>query len=84
MRQGWLKNGRSKPYTDAGIRRVLCVRCGDPAHAQWQVCADNSFYRVLCMACDLALNELVLKWANDPNWEMKIARYRAKQDGATP
>jgi hypothetical protein len=75
----WRATGRRRPYTDVGIKRVLCVRCGDPAHAQWQVCADQGFYRALCKPCDLALNELVLAWANDPDRHLKMEWYRAKQ-----
>jgi hypothetical protein len=80
MSRGWLSTGRREPYTDAGIRRVPCVRCGDPGATQWQVCADQSRYRAMCLACDIALNEVVLKWANDPQWELKMNWYRAKAD----
>lgn len=77
---GWLSVGRTEPYTAIGIRRVPCVRCGDPAEHQWQVCADGNRYRALCLTCDIALNELVLIWANDPNAQTKIAAYKAKND----
>lgn len=70
---------RKKPYTEAGIRRVPCRRCGDPSRYQWQVCADGNVYRGLCLACDVALNELVLRWASDPDADAKIASYRASR-----
>jgi len=37
-------------------------------------------YRPLCLACDVALNELVLQWMGFPDWQEKIARY--KEQGA--
>ncbi len=78
MSTGWLAAGRRQPYTVTGIRRVPCVRCGAPGEHQWQVCADQRLYRALCLACDIALNELVLRWASDPRVDMKMNWYRAK------
>lgn len=75
---GWLAAGRKTPYTAIGIARVPCVRCGTPSVHQWQVCADLNVYRALCLACDIALNELVLTWANDPNAQEKMKAYRDK------
>jgi hypothetical protein len=75
----WLKRGRTKPYSNAGVRRSKCVRCGAEASATWQICADNNHYRAICTTCDIDLNGLVLRWANDPNAEEKIKKYRAKQ-----
>lgn len=77
--KGWLALARTKPYTAIGIRRVPCVRCGAPAVHQWQVCADNNYFRALCLDCDIALNAYVLAWANDPNAAAKMAVYAAKQ-----
>ena len=50
--------GRRKPYTQVGIRRVPCFRCGRPAYYQWQICADGNVYRPLCVRCDMAMNDL--------------------------
>lgn len=75
----WLSRPRHEPYTDVGIRRCKCVRCGAPSVHQWNVCADGNAYRALCLDCDIALNLLVLKWANDPNAEIKVAAYEHKQ-----
>jgi hypothetical protein len=74
----WLSKPRTQPYTAIGIRRVLCVRCGDPAVHQWQVCADGNHHRALCLECDIALNALVLAWANDPNAAAKMISYEAR------
>lgn len=73
--QGWLTTPRTKPYDSKGIKRVPCVRCAAPAEHQWQVCADKRHFRALCLACDIDLNALVLKWAGDPNWEPKVEAY---------
>lgn len=74
------KHGRRQPYTVRGIRRLPCFRCGAPAEHQWQICSDNNLYRPLCLACDIALNELVLRWMGFPDWEAKIERYK-RQEG---
>lgn len=66
---------RRKPYTQAGIRRRPCFRCGRPSHYQWQVCADNNVYRTICRRCDILLNKLVLRFMRDPDREQKIAQY---------
>ena len=75
----WSARGRTEPYTAAGIRRVGCVRCGAPAVHQWQVCADRNLFRAFCLDCDIALNRLVLDWANDPNAAEKVATYESEQ-----
>jgi transcription elongation factor Elf1 len=67
---------RTKPYTEIGIRRLKCIRCGKQASFQWTICADGNYYRPICVECDIALNELVLRWAGFPDWEEKIAAYR--------
>lgn len=70
--------GRRKPYTQIGIRRAPCVRCGRPAECQWQVCADNNLYRPLCAACDIAVNTCLLRFMRDPDWQKKMERYRQR------
>ena len=57
---------RRTPYTERGIRRIPCARCGAPSSTQWQVCADGNQYRGLCIDCDVALNALVLGWMGLP------------------
>lgn len=73
---------RRTPYTERGIRRVPCVRCGAPSVHQWQVCADGNVFRAVCQACDVALNRLVLRWMRDPQWAQKLRRYRAAMEQA--
>jgi transcription elongation factor Elf1 len=67
---------RRKPYTTSGIKRAKCFRCGEPASQQWQVCADGNIFRAVCDACDIKLNEVVLKFMRDPDWKQKIGKYK--------
>lgn len=57
---------RQKPYTTEGIKRLRCIRCGDPAIHQWQICSDGNNYRPICLGCDFALNQLVLQFFKHP------------------
>lgn len=41
---------------------MKCVRCGKPASAQWQICADKNIYRPVCQECDIAINKIVLSF----------------------
>lgn len=75
----WPTRPRREPFTETGIKRLRCVRCGGQAVHQWQVCADGNNYRPLCLPCDIALNKLVLEWAKDPNASAKAARYEQEQ-----
>lgn len=68
---------RRKPYTERGIRRVPCRRCGRPSSQQWDICADGNVPRGLCVECDIDLNRLVLEWVGDPEADVKVAAYRA-------
>jgi hypothetical protein len=67
---------RKTPYTEIGIKRVRCFRCGAPASYQWQICSDNNTYRPICTECDIALNELVLKFMGFSNTEELIDKYK--------
>lgn len=69
------RHGRRKPYTEAGIVRLPCFRCGNPARFQWSICADGNVQRPLCGPCDADLNTHVLQWAGDPDADQKAARY---------
>lgn len=66
MRPAWQRE-RRKPYTARGVQRLPCIRCGGRATFQWQICSDGNNYRPLCVACDVALNRLVLDWMGHPN-----------------
>ena len=71
--------GRKEPYTDKGVRRCKCVRCGQSARFQWSACADNNLWRPICLECDIALNRMVLKWMGDPEARNKTDRYAARK-----
>lgn len=70
------RHGRKEPYTEIGILRLPCFRCGDPSRFQWQVCADKCLYRPICETCDIELNKMVLRWMGDPEAERKIEEYK--------
>lgn len=70
-----MRSGRKKPYTEIGIRRLGCVRCGRPSTQQWRACADG-LWRPICTECDIELNGKVLVWMRDPDAAEKIAEYR--------
>lgn len=69
---------RLQPYAAAGIRRVPCARCGEPSQQQWQICADGNQYRGICNACDVALNDLVLRFVRDSERVTKMRKYRER------
>lgn len=77
------RHGRKEPYTEAGIRRLPCVRCESPARFQWNACSDGNLWRPLCLDCDIELNRMVLVWMNDPEAEQKAARYEQQKRAAT-
>jgi len=70
--------GRRDPYTEMGIRRVPCFRCGEPAGQQWMICANGNRWVPLCNACDVKLNRLVLKFMGFPDVRERMAAYRNK------
>ena len=70
-----MRHGRREPYTDRGVRRLPCVRCGEPASQQWAACADGNLWRPICAPCDIAINNLVLDFLGDPDREAKMAAY---------
>ena len=61
---------RRKPYTEIGIKRVPCFRCGKPSVKQWQICSLNNEYKGLCWECDVGLNRIVLKFLRIPPTEI--------------
>jgi len=54
--------GRTKPYTEKGIKRVPCLRCKKPSTQQWQVCSLENRYVGICTECDIELNRVVLEF----------------------
>jgi hypothetical protein len=73
------RHARREPYTDAGVRRLPCFRCGKAAEFQWSVCAAGNLHHPLCRRCDVALNELVLNWMGHPERDRLIAAYREEK-----
>lgn len=67
--------GRKTPYTQLGIRRLKCFRCGERAEYQWQICSDGNVFRPICTRCDIELNETVLKFMGFKDWEAKMFKY---------
>jgi len=77
MKRKKKRPGRRTPYTERGIRRLRCVRCGKPASQQWKACADG-LWRPICTDCDIRLNRLTLFFMADPEAKEKIEKYKAK------
>jgi len=67
---------RRKPYTEIGVRRKKCVRCGERATYQWQMCSDGNVFRPLCAKCDVELNEMVMRWIWNDSREEDLRLYR--------
>ena len=78
MKKTWKLHGRSKPYTQIGIERLPCFRCGSPSYHQWQICADNNLFRPVCDKCDIELNKLVLEWMGFDDAQEKLIDYIGK------
>lgn len=76
---GW-HTKRAHPYTENGIRRVGCIRCGAPAAYQWNICADGNHYRPICGRCDVELNAVVLVFMGHPNVDGLIRDYRSSKN----
>jgi len=70
---------RRRPYTEIGIRRLKCVRCGEQAKEQWSACADGNVWRPICPACDVKLNAMALKFMRVPDWKAKMRRYTKRR-----
>jgi len=74
--------GRRTPYSETGIMRVPCCRCGKPAIHQWQVCANGNRYVPVCLDCDIAINALVLEFMKIPQAADLMRRYETLQRAA--
>ena len=66
---------RKEPYTDRGISRVPCCKCGAPSVHQWQCCATGNLWMGLCITCDIELNRLTLKFIGHPDAQALMAKY---------
>ena len=76
-----MRHGRKKPYTETGVKRLPCVKCGEPATQQWCACADG-LWRPICTKCDITLNGIVLMFMSDPDVVAKMKRYQEKMKNA--
>lgn len=69
---------RTRPYTQRGIKRVPCLRCGAPSAHQWNICSLPGQHGV-CTECDVALNAAVLAFMNVPDATERAAAYRERK-----
>lgn len=77
--------GRRKPYTEIGIRRLACARCGaKPAVHQWNCCALGNLWIPLCLNCDIDLNRLTMIWLNVRDREVLLDAYVLRGGAAQP
>lgn len=64
-----------RQYTQEEVEAADCFRCGQPAHHQWQVCADDNTWRPLCFSCDVELNRRTLAWMGHPDQHRLMLDY---------
>lgn len=57
---------RAREYTDRGLARCKCLRCGKPATDQWSACAVGNKWMPLCTDCDIGLNRVALEYIMGP------------------
>lgn len=73
--------GRKEPYTQIGVRRLVCFRCGAKGPTQqWNICADGNLFRPICNACDIALNDLILTFMRHPERAQLMRVYAAHME----
>lgn len=73
-----MRSTRTKPYTERGISRVPCVKCGAPSEAQWRICSTNAWTAV-CKRCDRTINRKVAMWAFGKDAAPILKAYEADQ-----
>lgn len=76
-----LYTGRPVAYTEIGISRVPCTRCGAPSTQQWQACANGRYYVGICDDCDIELNRLVLRFMKIKHRARLLAEYARRLRG---
>jgi hypothetical protein len=62
-----------------GRRPPKCIRCGAQGKESFSICADGNVRRYVCVACDIALNALVLDFMKVPDAAHKIIDYIARK-----
>jgi hypothetical protein len=55
-----------------------CFRCDRKGNQTWNICSDGNKKRMICIECDIKLNELVLKFMGFRNWKSKMKKYIEK------
>ena len=73
------KVGRKKPYTNKGIHRVYCCRCGKLSSQQWQVCSLDNRWFGICNECYILLNEMVLDFMRIQGRKELKRKYRGSK-----
>lgn len=68
-------HGRVKPYTERGISRVSCIKCGQPSKYQWSICSNKNRNLAVCIGCDIELNKIFLNFANFSNKKELLQTY---------
>jgi hypothetical protein len=68
--------GRKKPYTQIGIRRLKCQRCGGKPEHQWNCCANDNRWVPVCRRCDIELNRLALDFFKIKGRKSLMKAYR--------
>lgn len=71
-------HGRKEPYTERGISRIPCVRCGEPSKYQWSICANRGRNLGVCPKCDIELNRIFLDFANFANKQELLDAYKVR------
>lgn len=71
--------GRKKPYTNDGLRRVICQCCEKQKSTfQWTACALGNKYIPVCIDCDKHLNMLILVALGTENAYKLLRRYATR------
>lgn len=50
---------RTTSYTEEGIKRVDCFRCGIQATRQWEIYCDGNQFVAVCDECDMVMNDML-------------------------
>lgn len=72
-------HGRVKPYTERGISRVPCLKCGKPSKYQWGICSNKNRNLPVCTSCDIELNRIFLDFADFPNKAELLQAYEEEK-----
>ena len=61
---------RKNPYTEKGIKRLKCIKCGKQAIHQWYTCSLGRWIPI-CSECDIDLNIVALIWIGYSSAQIK-------------